>query len=253
VNSKVGHLRGFSLIELMFSMAIGSVILILAANLLGSAGTSYERISSSVSSEDDARTLLNQLAADLSSATQHQDTLIEKSTARWPIDRLGFLSVQPQEVQTLAGSIGDLCAVSYYVKDLEISHQTVRCLMRGFRESGETFKALHEQTVTTLLEPRDPQDEPVAFGVVSFEARPVMRDGQGKWIGWVRNKVTPPEALAIRLVLARRGLTAKLKLPADWDGSGSAQKLLGEASTADRHKDLKIYSTTFRFGNDSKP
>jgi hypothetical protein len=237
----------------MFSMAIGTMILILAANLLGSAGGSYERISSSISNENDARALMNQLADDLSTASYHRDTVIDQSTACWPVDHLGFLSAQPQETQTLAGSVGDLCAVNYYLKDLEINHQTVRCLMRGFHESGDTFKALREQSTATLFEPRDPQDEPVAFGVVSFEARPVVRDDLGKWISWVKNDITHPEALTVRLVLARRGLIAKLKLPVDWDGTGPTQKFLGEPTAADRHKDLKIYSTTFRFGHDSKP
>jgi hypothetical protein len=237
----------------MFSMAIGSIILVLAAHLLGTAGGNYERISSSISSEQDARALMNQLASDSSTAIYHQDILFEKSTSRWPVDHLRFLSVQPQEAQTLANRVGDLCAVNYYLKDLQINHQTVRCLMRGFRESGETFKALREHTIPTLFEPRSLLDEPVAFGVVSFEARPVIRDELGKSIDWIKNGITHPEALTIRIVLARRGLIANLKLPANWDGTKDTTNFLGEPADATRHKDLKTYSTTFRFGNDPRP
>ena len=43
---------GFSLIELMFSMAIGSVILILAVTLLGTYGDGYELASGSVACAD---------------------------------------------------------------------------------------------------------------------------------------------------------------------------------------------------------
>lgn len=241
--------RGFSLIELMFSMAIGSIILILAATMLGSSGDGYERIGGSVASEREARALITQLASDLSTATFHKDEVIEKSSAAWPVDRLGFLSLQPAQAQTQAGRIGDLCAVNYYIKDLAIGGKVVRCLMRGFRESKDTFKALRDDKVAPLFDPQADLDEPVAFGVISFEASPKTRDASGNWIDWVKNDATGPESLDIKLVIARRDLAAKLKLPADWDGAGSAGNLLGDPSKPDRNKNLEIYGTTLRFGN----
>ena len=243
--------RGFSLIELMFSMAIGSVLLILAATMLGSSGDGYERIGGNVASEREARALITQLAADLSTARFHKDEVIEKSSAAWPADRLGFLSLQPAQAQSETGRIGDLCAVNYYLEDLTISGKTVRCLMRGFRESKDTFTALRDDKVATLFTPQPKLDEPVAFGVVSFEARPKTRDASGKWIDWVKNAKTSsgPDALDIKLVLARRDLTGRLKLPADWDGTGGAGDLLGPATQADRNKNLEVYATTLRFGN----
>ncbi len=244
------HQRGFSLVELMFSMAIGSVILILAAAMLGSSGDGYERIGGSVASEREARALITQLAADLSTARFHKDGVIEKSTAAWPVDKLGFLSLQPAQAQTDVGRIGDLCAVNYHISDLTIGGKTVRCLMRGFRESSDTFKALREDQIKPLFGARVDLDEPVAFGVVSFEARPRSRDASGKWIDWVNNDKTGPEALDVELVLARRDFAAaKLKLPADWDGAGSAGSLLGDPSKPERSKNLEIYGTTLRFGN----
>lgn len=172
-----------------------------------------------------------------------------KSSATWPVDRIGFLSLQPAQAQTEAGCIGDLCAVNYYIKDLTIGGKAVRCLMRGFRESRETFMAVRDDSVGSLFEERPNLDEPVAFGVVSFEARPKSRDAGGKWIDWVKSDTTGPEAFEVKLVVARRDLVGKLKLPADWDGTGSAGNLLGEASTADRNKHLELYETTLRFGN----
>jgi len=236
----------------MFSMAIGSVILILAATMLGSSGDGYERIGGSVASEREARALITQLAADLSTAKFHKDSVIEKSSSSWPVDKLGFLTLQPAQAQTTANRIGDLCAVNYYIKDLPIGGKTVRCLMRGFRESKDTFNALRDDKVATLFAPlddSDSSDEPVAFGVVSFEARPRSRDAAGKWIDWVKNDKTGPEALDVKLVLARRDLAGKLKLPTDWDGAGSGASVLGDPSKPDRNKNLEIYGTTLRFGN----
>jgi prepilin-type N-terminal cleavage/methylation domain-containing protein len=247
------HTRGFSLIELMFSMAIGSIILILAATMLGSSGEGYERVGGSVATEREARALLSQLASDLSTAKFQKDTLIEKSPSSWPADKLGFLSLQPAAAQTDEGRIGDLCAVNYYIKDLPMGGKTVRCLMRGFRESNDTFKALKTDTVGTLFAQQASLDEPIAFGVVSFEARPRSRDSAGKWIDWVENDITGPEALDIKLVVARRDLSGKLKNASDWNGSSGAGKLLGESSKADRNKNLEVYSTTLRFGNHANP
>ena len=243
---------GFSLIELMFSMAIGSVILILAATMLGTSGDGYERISGNVGCEREARAVITQLSSDLATAVFHQSGIIEKSTAAWPVDRLGFFSLQPEAAQTESGRIGDLCAVNYYIQDLTLGRKTVRCLMRGFRESNDTFKALRDGDTVSLYQPNPTLDEPIAFGVVSFEARPKLRDGQGKWIDWVTNGVLGPEALDIKVVIARRNLTGKLILPADWDGSGSKANFLGEAAKADRNKDLEVYITTLRFGNHGK-
>ena len=230
---------GFTLVELMFSMAIGSMILILAASVLGSSGDGYERVGGSVASEREARALIARLASDLSSGRFHKDSVIVKSSAAWPVDRLGFLSLQPAQAQTDAGRIGDLCAVSYYIEDLDIGGKTVRCLMRGFRESGETFNALRSGSITALFTTNVALDEPVAFGVVSFEARPKSRDADGKWADWIQNDTTGPESLDVKLVLARRELAGRLKSPGDWDAAGMSS----------RHKDLEIYATTLRFGN----
>lgn len=245
--------RGFSLIELMFSMAIGSIVLLLAASMLGASGDSYERVGGSVATEREARALISQISSDFGKGAFHKDEVIEKSSVAWSADRIGFLSLQPSDAQTSAGRVGDLCAVNYYIKDLTVDGKTTRCLMRGFRESEDTFEALRKDTVATLFSENPDLDEPVAFGVVAFEARPRSRDATGKWIDWVKNDTTGPEAFDVKLIVARRDLVGKLKKPGDWDGTGSAGKLLGEASQADKSKDLEIYGATIRFGNHAKP
>ncbi len=242
--------RGFSLIELMCSMLIGSILLLAAAALLGSAGDGYERVGGSVSAEREARALITQLTSDLSTARFHKDGVMKKSSTSWPADTLGFLSLQPEQAQTDEGRIGDLCAVNYALRDLTIKGRTVRCLMRGFRESKDTFKALENDKVASLFTARPDHDEPVAFGVVSFEATPKSLDESGKWIDWVKDDKIGPQALDVRLVIARRNLAVQLKQPVDWDGGG---KLLGEPTQAELNKNLEVYGTLIRYGNDENP
>lgn len=241
--------RGFTLIELMFSMAIGAIILLAAASVLGSSGDGYERVGGGVATEREARAAIGQLTSDLSTALFRKGDVVDKSDASWPADRIGFLCLQPAMAQTHAGRIGDLCAVNYYLADLSINGRTVRCLMRGFRESAETFRALGNDDLTPLFAARPSRDEPVAFGVVSFEARAKSSDTSGLWIDWLENDMTGPDAIETRLVLARRGLAARLKTPGDWNRS----RLLGKPSEAARNKDLDVCGTMIGFGNREKP
>lgn len=244
---------GFSLLELMFSMAIGTILLFAAAAVLGSYGTGYERIGGDVASEREARALITQLTADLSSARFHRAGVIGPSAGCWPVSRLGFLSLQPAQVQSEAGCIGDLCAVNYYIKDLPLGGKLVRCLMRGCRESQDTFTALEADAVGSLFTERTQLDEPVACGVVAFDVSPRSRAASGQWIAWVRNDRTGPDALEVRLVLARRDLAAKLKVAADWDGAGTTGNLLGEPSAVARNPALEVFETSIPFGNHDNP
>ena len=247
------HASGFSLTELLCSMAVGAVILLAAAAMLGSSGDGYDRVEGGVAAEREARALIARLAADLATGRFHKDGVMETSRAIWPVDRLGFLTLQPARAQADAGRIGDLCAVHYYVRDLTIGGKTVRCLMRGFRDSAATFKALENQRVAALFARPNPGDEPVVCGVVAFEARPKSRDASGGWIDWTRGDSAGPEALDVCLVMARRGLAGKLALPDDWDGAGTAGRLLGRPEAAARNANLEVYRTLMRFGYHANP
>lgn len=243
------HNRGFTLIELMCSMTIGAIILLAAASVLGSSGDGYTRVSGGMAVEREARAVLAQLTSDLSSAMFHKAGVFEKTTGNWSADRVGFLCLQPADAQADAGRIGDLCAVSYYLKNLTINGKDVRCLMRGFRESQQTFAALGNNAVPSLFAEQSAIDEPVAFNVVSFELRPKSRDASGKWVDWVVDAAAGPAALDLHLIIARSNLAERLIQPSDWDGL----KWLGNPSDASRNKDLEIYNAMIRFGNHETP
>ena len=245
--------RGFTLIELMCSIAISSIVLLTAAVVLRSSGEGYERVGGSFAADREARAILGQLASDLATAQYHPDTMLQASNTAWPSDKLGFLSLQPGEAQSESGRIGDLCAIHYYLKEVTIDGRTVRFLMRGFRESAETFKALSGGSAASLFSERAQTDEPLAFGVVSFEARPKSLDAAGKWVDWTSNPLKGPEALDVRVVIARRELAGMLRQPGDWDGgSAGAARLLGNPADAARNQKLEIHGTLIRFGNHEK-
>ncbi len=243
------HRGGFTLLELLVTMSIGAVLLLIAATMLGRAGDSYSQGSGSVAAEREARAVLTQMGEDFAKAVWHQDTILEAGGEGWKRARTGFLSLQPEDAQSDDGRSGDLCAVHYYVKDIQVGPSTVRCLMRGFRESGEVFPALSAGSLTPIFAEED-TDEPVAFGVLAFEATPLTRElGTGNLIDWTQtgNPVTAgPDFLRLRLVVARRELLGKLTTSSDWDSN----PLRGDPLKASENRNLEVYEVLQRFGND---
>lgn len=244
--------NGFTLVELMIAMTIGTVVLLTAAAMLGRGGDEYARIGGNVGSEREARAIVTQLGEDLRCATFHADSVFEKSGAAWPLDRLGVFVLQPADAQSTQGHLGDLCAVQYYLRDLMINGKAVRCLMRGFRESKDTFAAIGRGEAPRLFTPAE-RDEPVAFGVLAFEARPKSRDASGAWLDWVKSSTIPPEAVELKLVIARRETAAKLTTSAAWDGGGRTARLLGSYPNARANKHIEVVSTIVRFAGGRAP
>lgn len=244
--------RGFTLVEIMVSMTIGSMVLIAAVMILGTTGEGYERVGGGVIAEREARALLGQLKMDLASASFHEDMVVVKGSEEWPLGRLGFLTLQPDDAQLEENRLGDLCAVRYYIKDEVAGGKVVRCLMRGFVESNRTFEQLRNKDVGSLFDTPPASsanvDEAIAFGVVSFEAIPKTRDESGKLTEWIPDKKTSPDMMTLKLVIARRELMGKLKDAVAWSGKGPLSSLMGKPSDSLRNKNLQVYETTVRFG-----
>jgi prepilin-type N-terminal cleavage/methylation domain-containing protein len=249
---------GFTLIELMAAMAVGAIVLMVAAQMLGKAGGDYSRISGGVETEREMRAALGQIESDAATARPVAGQVFETRTDRWPSHRIGFLCLQPPAAQSDKGRVGDLCAVNYYLKDLRVGGRVVRCLMRGFRESGETFAMLRAGGSLAGLFAESARDEPVAFGVVAFEAGPVKRAADGSWQPWKAPEKSRqdagapaadgPEALRVRLVVATREMMGKLQTPDDWDGKGEAGQRLGPPGEASRNPGLRTGEILAGFG-----
>ncbi|MBC8128570.1 MAG: prepilin-type N-terminal cleavage/methylation domain-containing protein [Gloeobacteraceae cyanobacterium ES-bin-144] len=244
---------GFTLLELSCSLAIGLIILLSSAALIGAAANGYAHVRSGMETNRECRSFTRMLAADLATAQFHNDTRIERSSAKWPAAHLGFLSLQLPKAQSENGQIGDLCAVHYYLKDVQVCGNTMRCLLRGFHDSKDTFQALKDGRVSELFSKQTVKEEIVAFGVVSFDVTPKSRDENGVWAGCRKGQQIAPQAIQVRLVIARQNIIARLKGSADWDGTSADGLLLGKPLEVGHNKNLQVYETLMRFGNDSHP
>jgi len=243
--------RGFTLIELMVAMSVGMIVLLAAVGMLQSAGDGYGRNTDGISAEREARAVLTQAGEDLSKAVRKRLLVESQDVGGWKADRLGFLCLQPADAQSENERLGDLCAVVYYLQDLPMGGQSVRCLMRGFRGSAETFEAVGGGRVGSLYQPKS-TDEPVAFGVVAFEVEPLVRGAGGKFEKWQAPtdpdaEVTEwPSSLRMSLVVARKELTGKLRVAADWQ----THPLLGLPADAANSRQLEIYEALQPFGHE---
>lgn len=254
--------RGFTLVEMLVSMAAGTLLLLLALSALGAGGAGYRRSSGDLSAGREARAALDLIGRDLakvpgSPLLRTESTggpgrwglVLEQAPdgALWRRDRLGFLCLQPGEVQERDERAGDVCAVTYYLADQQMSGRAVRCLMRGLRPSAEVFDALRDGNVGSLHQARE-GDEPVAFGIVSFAVEPLLREDSEGLTAGSRNAGSGarPELVRLRLVVARPELIGKLEQSADWD----AHPLLASPAQAEQSRWLEVYQILARFGHD---
>jgi prepilin-type N-terminal cleavage/methylation domain-containing protein len=245
---RTSRTNGFTLVELMFSLAVGAIILLAAAAFLGSSADGYARVGGSVSTERENRMLMGELSSELGSAVFHQDMRIERAGATWPTAHLGFLTLRPADAQSTDNQIGDLCAVHYYLKDLTIGGRSVRCVMRGFRDSKQTFEALRAEALDTLFLPDEVVDEPIALRAVSFDASPLVMDASGKWVDAPLPLAAAPEAVRLRLVIVRPLLAGRLATAADWDGTTAlAARALGDPSEVHRNSELQVFESVLPF------
>ena len=71
----------------------------------------------------------------------------------------------------------------------------------------------------------------------------------GRWQAWNQSSTRAPEAIAVRLVIARRDLVAKLTNPEAWNSGPATAGLIGQASQAATNRHLEVFAAVIRFGH----
>ena len=240
------HTGGFSLVEVLVSLGLGMMILLLALGAMGAASDGYMDSTNQVAATREARALMGLMAADLAKALPDEVPMVERSPGDWPRDRVGFLSLQPLDVQQVGERVGDVCAVVYYLRDWDFGGQVVPSVWRGFRSSGEVFEALRDEDIESLYG-ENPRDEPIARGVVAMEVEPLVRGADGEWVRWEENGAGPrvPAMMRLRLVMARRELMGKLQTADDWEN----HDLLGAYNEAEESRYLEVFEFIHPIGH----
>jgi len=218
------RMSGFTLLELLVSMALGSIILLTAATMLGEAGDSYGHVTRGIHAEREARAALSRISADVRAALDQQGALRLDSGGK-----IGFLTTLPGSAQNKTLRIGDLCAVVYQLKDLESDNRIVRCLTRTVHESSETYRAIKEGNVGEILSRADEDAEPLAIGVMKCSFMPKTRRSDGTWEEWKESSEHMPDSIEIKITVANREESKRWTQARDWDEPSELEN--GKATT----------------------
>lgn len=189
---------GYTLIELLFAMGIASVLILSCAALMRLTGEDHTRVTADVGKERDARRILDQLHLDLMAAHQrgwHAEPDVGDVHAAW------FL-LRPLASQSAADAVGDLCAVSYALRQQDGGQGAGHYhLIRTQHDSAVVQRAIESGQESALWE-LGGNGDPLSEEVIEFELWPVMQRGADDWQPWHPELRAMPEAVEVRLVLA---------------------------------------------------
>lgn len=222
---------GFSLVELLTAMAIGSLVLVAAATILAASNQSAERLRDSRSFSREQSEFLRRLADDLSSAVARPQSglFIQSGTDDAEIR---FHCLKPEGAQPRESRLSDLCAVRYVLADFPSANGMTRCLARQFVPSREWFMALKSGQSSPSRNAMSA--EPVVLGVVRLEISQMVSDGRGNWTKPMEGafSVSDRRAIKLRIVLASPSLRSSLRSREDWNSIAGVAALPPSAWSA---------------------
>jgi len=206
--------RGFTLIELLAAVAVSGLLILACGVIMKSGADDRQTVTCELAWERELSRVVESLSGDLAAAQKH----------RWHEGRGGdsgvaaWLTLMPLSGQRGEQAIGDLCAVSYGLRDVSVAgtQRVVRRLMRQQSDSETVHRALRENDEASLWR-LGRAAEPLADGVLVFELWPLLADGPASWQPWHPELQVMPDAVEMRLVLASRALQQRLHSAEDWN------------------------------------
>lgn len=237
------HRAGFTLIEMLVAMAMTAGLLTLLLTAMLGTSKNYDSMSQQIDTRVEARAALGLLTRDVGAFAGEMRVSEKDTAAGWAIDSFSFLSRQSTAAQTLENAESELCHVFYYpAYSIDDEQQRVgsRKLYRGLLDSAETFDHAVAGKEFDLPTPTPETDEPVAFGVVSFDVEVLKRSAGGSFSEWTDGDDDPPALVEITLVVTHRQILPRLPNADDWE---SADGALGTPETAEQNRDLYHYET----------
>ena len=231
---------GFSLVELMVSVALAATLLVLAVAALGWLGDGYGRSAGGAKAGREARAALDQWSRDVSHGVTEERWWWDPGSQLWRRDEMGMLVLAPEDAQEESEWVGDVVAVSYRVSDVMLGARVVRCLVRGQRDSAGVFAGMRDGGDFGDLFESGPADEVVAFGVVGFQVEPMVWEAAGLRAAATVEERERPDALRMELIVVRPELAEAFATAEDWDGAAR----LGAPHEAEASKHLEVYECT---------
>lgn len=233
---KVKQKRGFTILELLVSMAVAVVLMVCGMAVLNVVTRGYRDAHEWSVAEREARAVFHQVERDLNSLVMSERIWVYASKAGWPTDSIGFFGLKPEPEADWVN--GDLVALRYYVSSIQIDGVLIQCLMRGVDSEDELYETIRDGEEANWLSRQLEQDEPIGFAVLAFEVKP-MTWSDGQWVEWDRKESMPPDCVKLRLVIAKPGLLERLNRMDHWGRS----QWLGDYKDAPLQKGLEVFET----------
>jgi type II secretory pathway component PulJ len=228
VNSSYQDRRtGFTVFELVVTMAISSVILLTLAALLTQTTEGYVLSQRSMNHLSQARAFVQLFQSDLSKRLPGTSLIHRspRSAGSQVSDQIAFVRTIANDEQN-PDVPGDLVTVCYYVAFVEESNQRViPKLFRKILNPRETQQLMEAGDGAEFPEVDPSRDESVIDSVLGFRTTPMDDNSEsGSCESSSQSAAHPPSCLEVVLRTVDESLSLRLTNPADWIRLASAPK-----------------------------
>ncbi len=210
---------GFTLVELLVAMVIGTIITLTAFTVIREGSDGYNRMSSKTKTRTEAREGLTQISRDFASfQIGHLDWKKDDSST-WRKDEVRFLTRLPLSAQDKSEASNSLCRVTYFVaaNSLDTADEAVTQSLYRHTENSESVM----ETLTTggaFSSERRPLEEMglIVYDVLSFHADFLTRSESGVFSEWKEDSDEGPDSVRITVQVVNDAVAARLATESDW-------------------------------------
>lgn len=212
--------NGFTMIELLVSMAITSVLMIALLSLVGQSTESYTQTQRAVNTLSQARAFIQFFDRELSTRLPATRLIHEKGGGTGPqaADRIAFVRAISVD-EELAANPGDLNTSSYYVAYSEDgANSESPKLFRGILGAKETQALLTAGGTPVFPAAKPASDELIVPNVIGFEARPKFFTGSpAKPEDWSAASTERPSIIELTITFIDDSTAQRFRARADWE------------------------------------
>jgi len=229
--------RGFTLVELLASIAIASILMIVLLGFMQQSSSTYQETQRAVTTLSDARAFLKFFESELSSRLPGTPLI---STPGGDGDKIAFVRAQSYDEQK--SDTGDLQTSMYYTaftKDTGAGGSPK--LFRHSLDAKDTQKLIETSLAANpaMPSPTINLDEPILYNVVTFKAQPKYYDGAGEAHDWSPTNTEKPDFMEVVVGVVDDGTAARFPAESSW-------ARLRDPNSNDAKKYVRTYKRTIQ-------
>lgn len=212
--------RGFTMIELLVSMAISSVILLTLFFLVGQSTEGYTQTQRAVNTISQARAFMQFFDRELSTRLPGTPLMHEAGTGSGATasEKIAFVRAVSTD-EELTANPGDLNTAHYYVAySADGTNAESPKLFRGTLKPAETQALLESATNPAFPTANPVLDEPIVPNVLAFSAKPRYLAGNpAKPTDWTAASPSPPSVIELTIRFIDDSSAQRFRTRTEWD------------------------------------